>query len=466
MPVFGLHTSGSHASYISEKTRRRVLYQYPQGPAPLTYFLSLLPDEETDKTEFGWWEERDTVIKSTTVTSGSLGSGGAGPFTNAALTTSQAAAGFNVAANTEYGLFVADASVFAVQDVIWIRNVPNGAASASLNVRGVVTAVDANANTLKFRALEAVTSVSNDTDANSITVYFTSKAAAEGTKSKSSNYTFPIEISNYTQILKHGIHITRSALKQGVRYDSSGVWQDKMKKVGLRHMKAMEMTTLRGTRLTRNTTNEDGDTVPERFTGGLEYFLRQWEVGNTANSGIADYRPGGTDISASAWNASDDKRILDIQGTVTMDQFESILENAFRYTSETSFEKLCVCGSGFLRAVQQYARNQSLILRDLNPKTDTFGQTQMYRLETIYGTLVFKSHPLLTQDATFRNDAYIVDLPCFKWRPLLDSDTEFLTGRQDNDFDGRKDSWLTEGGYEINFPENHMYIKNLTGITI
>jgi len=466
MPVFGLHTSGSHSSYISEKTRRRVLYQYPQGPAPLTYFLSLLPDEETDKVEFGWWEERDTVIKTLTATSGGLSGGGNGPFTNSALTTSQAAAGFNVVANTEYGLFVDDASLFAIQDVIWIRNVPNGAASANLNVKGVVTAVDTAANTLKFRALEAVTSVSNDTDANDITVYFISKAAAEGTKSKAGNYTFPIEITNYTQIFKHGIHITRSALKQGVRYDSAGVWQDKLKKVGLRHMKALEMTTLRGTRLTRTTTNEDGDTVPERFTGGLEYFLRQWELGTTGNGGIADYRPGGSDITASAWNASDDKRILDIQGAVSMDQFESILENAFRYTSETSFEKLCVCGSGFLKAVQQYARNQSLVLRDLNPKTDTFGQTQMYRLETIYGTLVFKAHPLLTQDSTFRNDAYIVDLPCFKWRPLSDSDTEFLEGRQDNDFDGRKDCWLTEGGYEINFPENHMYIKNLTGVTV
>lgn len=466
MAVFGLHTSGSHASYISEKTRRRVLYQYPQGPAPLTFFLSLLPDEETDKVEFGWWEERDSAIKSTSVTSGSLGGGGPGPFTNAALTTSQAAAGFNVVANTEYGAFVTDASQFAVQDVIWFRNVPNGAGTAFLQVRGVVTAVDPNANTIKFRALEAVNSVSNDADANDITVYFVSKAAAEGTKSKSSNYTFPIEITNYTQILKHGIHITRSALKQGVRYDSSGIWQDKLKKVGLRHMKALEMTTLRGTRVVRNTTNEDGETVPERFTGGLEYFLRQWEIGNTANGGIADYRPNGTDISGSAWNASDDKRILDIQGTVTMDQFESILENAFYRTSETSFEKLCVCGSGFLKAVQQYARNQSLVLRDLNPKTDTFGQTQMYRLETIYGTLVFKAHPLLTQEAAFRNDAYIVDLPCFKWRPLSDSDTEFLVGRQDNDFDGRKDCWLTEGGYEISCPENHMYIKNLTGITI
>jgi len=464
MAIFGLHTSGTHASYISEKTRRKVLYQYPQGPAPLTYLLSLLPDEETDKTEFGWWEERDTVISTTTLTSGSLGGGGAGPFTDSTLATSSAAAGFNVVANTEYGLFVTDASVFRVQDVIWIRNVPNGAASASLQVRGVVTSVNVSTNVLKFRAVEAVTSVSNDTDANSLTVYFVSSAAAEGTKSKVGSYSFPIEVTNYTQIHKHGIIITRSALKQGVRYDSSGIWQDKLKKTGLRHMKGLEMATLRGVRATRNTTNEDGDTVPERLTGGLEWFLRAWELGTSARNGVADYRPGGSDLTASAWSADDDKRIIDLGTTLTIEQFDTLIERAFRYTSDTSFEKLVLCGSGFLKAVQTYCKLQSIVMRELNPKTDTFG-LQMYRLSTIYGDLVFKAHPLLSQDPTFRNDAYILDVGCFKWRPLTDSDTEFLEGRQDNDYDGRKDTWLTEGGYEINFPENHMYIKNLTGIT-
>lgn len=461
MAIFGLHTSGTHASYISEKTRRKVLYQYPQGPAPLTYLLSLLPDEETDKTEFGWWEERDTVIKTTTAQIAA-----AGPFYTGTGTTALTD-GDPMTANSEYGVKVNDYTLFRVQDVIWIRNVLNAAASATSQIRAVVTAVTQISNDvgrLTFRPIETVADVSNATDSNGLSVYFTSSAAAEGTKSKVGSYSFPIEVTNYTQIHKHGIIITRSALKQGVRYDSSGIWQDKLKKTGLRHMKGLEMATLRGVRATRNTTNEDGDTVPERLTGGLEYFLRQWELGTTGNGAIVTYRPGGSNLTASAWSADDDKRIIDLGTTLTIDQFDTLIERAFRYTSDTSFEKLVLCGSGFLKAVQTYCKLQSIVMRELNPKTDTFG-LQMYRLSTIYGDLVFKAHPLLSQDSTFRNDAYILDVGCFKWRPLTDSDTEFLEGRQDNDYDGRKDTWLTEGGYEINFPENHMYIKNLTGIT-
>lgn len=461
MPIFGLHTSGDHASYISEKTRRKVLYQYPQGPAPLTYLLSLLPDEETDKTEFGWWEERDTVIKTTTAQIAA-----AGPFYTTDLTTAHTD-GAVMTTNVVYGVKVSDYTLFRVQDVIWIRNVLNAAATVTSQLRAVVTSVtqiSGDVGKIGFRPIETVADVSNATDSNGLSVYFVSSAAAEGTKSKQGSYSFPIEVTNYTQIHKHGIHITRSALKQGVRYDSSGIWQDKLKKTGLRHMKGLELATLRGVRKTRTTTNEDGDTVPERFTGGIENFLYNWELGTTGNGAIATYRPGGSDITASAWDASDDKRILDIGTTLTIDQMDTIIERAFRYTSETSFEKLVLCGSGFLKAFQSYCKLQSITMREMNTKTDTFG-LQVYRLETIYGTLLFKAHPLLSQDSVFRNDAYIIDLPCLKWRPLSDSDTEFLEGRQDNDFDGRKDCWLTEGGYEINFPENHMYIKNLTGIT-
>jgi hypothetical protein len=447
------------------------LYQYPQGPTPLTYLLSLLPDEETDKTEFGWWEERDTVISTTTVTANA-----AGPFTTPTSTVGGAAgtdktvAGWNAVVGTQVDVFLTDATLFRVQDVVWVRNLLKGTPDGTyLQFRAVVTLVGINNTTtgagfIRVNPIEAVTSISNDADSNGLTVYFVSSAAAEGTKSKVGSYSFPIEITNYTQIHKHGIHITRSALKQGVRYDSDGIWQDKLKKTGLRHMKGMEQATLRGVRATRNTTNEDGDTVPERFTGGIEYFLKQWELGTTGNGAIATYRPGGSDITATAWASDDDKRIIDLSTTLTIDQFDTLIERAFRYTSETSFEKLVLCGSGFLKAVQSYCKLQSIVMRELNPKTDTFG-LQMYRLSTIYGDLVFKAHPLLSHDSTFRNDAYILDLPCFKWRPLTDSDTEFLEGRQDNDFDGRKDCWLTEGGYEINFPENHMYIKNLTGIT-
>jgi len=168
--MLGLMSSSDLEATASERSIRSIFWKYPQGKAILTYLLSLLDNDETDKTTFGWWEQAHQHAESTTVTSGSLGGGGAGPFTDSTLTTSQAAAGFNVVAGTSYGVFVTDASKFRVDDVIWFRRVPNGAASAYLEVKGTITAIDTTANTLVFRALAAVTSVSNDTDANAINV--------------------------------------------------------------------------------------------------------------------------------------------------------------------------------------------------------------------------------------------------------------------------------------------------------
>lgn len=463
MAIFGLTVSGDLASYLSENARREVFYRYPSGKFPLTGILSMMDDEETDKQVFGWWEERDTAIKTATAASG-LGGGGGGPFGNAAFGAALAD-GANLVANTEYTVKVVDASQFRVHDLVWIRNAPNQAASTLFQIKGVVTAVSTASNYLKFRPVEAHTAISNDTDANGLGVFFYGSAAPEATKSRNGSYSFPIEISNNTQIHKHGMTISRSALKAGVRYDQKGIWQDKAKKLQLRHMKGMELTNLHGVKSYVATTNEDGDTVGEYKTGGIEWFLKQWEKGNTGNGGAFDYRPGGSDISASAWNADDDKRILDINGSVTVEEFESIIERAFRYTDDATFEKLCLCGVGFLTAFNRYCELKSYKTTTLNSKEETFGM-QMTRLETLYGNLVFKTHPLMNESAEFRYDAYILDVGNLKYRPLSDSDTEFLEGRQDNDFDGRKDSWLTEAGIEVRMPETHMHIKGLQNIVV
>lgn len=464
MPVLGLGSSATSESYWSEKARRAVLHQYPQGKAPLMYLLSLMEDEETDKPKFGWWEERDKCVRTTTATSGSIASGGAGPFTSAAYAASQAASGFNVVAGTTYGLYLTDASQFVVNDLIWIRQVLNGAANANLDVRGRVTVVDTTNNRIQFSALEAVTSVSNDTDANGVFVYMYGSSAPEGDRSRAGSVSFPLEIENYTQIFRHSVGpFSRTALKAGVRFDSTGIYKETAHRVALRHMKSQELTALRGVRAAQTVTNSDGDTVPEYKTGGIEWFLRQWELGTTGNGGAFNYRPGESSVVASDWRTADDKRIINANGNVTVDEFEMLIERAFRFTNDTTFEKLCLCGNGFLSMFNKLVKQCSYKITELESK-DTFGMN-MTRWVSPWGTLLFKTHPLLNEVDTFRNDAYILDTGNLKYRPLTDSDTELLTNRQNNDSDGRKDEWLTEAGIEVHFPESHMFIQNVTNVT-
>jgi hypothetical protein len=464
MPVLGLGSSATSESYWSEKARRAVLHQYPQGKAPLMYLLSLMEDEETDKPKFGWWEERDKCVRTTTATSGSIGGGGAGPFTTAAYAASQTGATFSLLAGAVCGLYLTDASQFVVNDLIWIRQTPNAALNGFLDIRGRVTAVDTANNRLLFTTLEAVTAASNAGAANGIFVYMYGSSAPEGDRSRAGSVSFPLEIENYTQIFRHSVGpFSRTALKAGVRFDSTGIYKETAHRVALRHMKSQELTALRGVRANQTVTNSDGDTVPEYKTGGIEWFLRQWELGNTTNSGAFNYRPGETSVVASDWRTADDKRIINANGAITVDEFEMLIERAFRFTNDTTFEKLCLCGNGFLSMFNKLVKQCSYKITELESK-ETFGMN-MTRWVSPWGTLLFKTHPLLNEVDTFRNDAYILDTGNLKYRPLTDSDTELLTNRQNNDSDGRKDEWLTEAGIEVHFPESHMFIQNVTNVT-
>lgn len=464
--ILGLTTTGTTSSYRSEKSRRKILHQYPRGGATLMYLLSLMEDGNTDKTEFGHWEEREECVKTLTATSGGLGGGGNGPFTNSGLTTSSAAAGFNVVADTVYGLFVDDASQFRVYDVIWIRQVPNGAGSANLDVRGTVTDVNTSTNVIKFRAAEAVTSVSNDTDANDITVYYVSSSAPEGDRSVKGAVSFPLEVTNYTQIFRHTVGpFTASQLKEGMRFDSSGTYREALHKTCTRHMKGMELAALRGRRKSTTTTNADGDTVPVKMTGGLEYFLFQYEKGNTTNSGVFDYRPGGADVSASAWATTDEKRIIDVNGSITRRQLEMLVERLFRFNGDMTDEKLVLCGNGFMTVFHNLVQGCSYKIDTLEASKDTFGM-DLTRWVSPWGTLLFKTHPLLNESSHFLYDAYCIDVGSLRYVPLNDRDTQLLTDRQAPDFDGRKDELITEAGFDISFPERHMYIKNCNSISL
>lgn len=85
--------------------------------------------------------------------------------------------------------------------------------------------------------------------------------------------------------------------------------------------------------------------------------------------------------------------------------------------------------------------------------------------QTLRGTVYFKVHPLFDEDPDLQGSALILDVGNLRWRPLQDSDTTFLKGRQETDRDGRKDEWITEGGIECRFPESHMYLYGVTGPT-
>lgn len=464
MPL-GLISSEQLDDYWSQTARRKVLYSYPNGTAPLTALMSLADTVETATPQFGWNEERWTQLRTTTV---------AGPTANTVFyltgTTTTAGATFTPTVGTTYRMYVTDASMFQVDDMLSVHGLTIASGGALTEIMGRVTATNTTGTDYVELAVigSAPGAVTNDAAAVvGIPVVHAGSAYAEGSRSRTGRYRFPSEISNYTQIFKTPFELTRTALKEPTKYDKSGDYRNQLKKQGIDHMAGMEWTWFFGIRRQETALDDDtGATVRRGFTGGLLYFLKQWEKGSIANGGAFDYRTSATDVSAQTdWVTYPDKRIIRLGGTtVTRTQFNQIEALAFRKTNSNEWCKLCLCGSGYYAKVAESFEKQVQITQN---RDEVFKGWNFELIErnTPSGKIYYKTHPLF-QNVEMDNSAFYLDLGYIGFRPLSDSDTTVQQMIQLPDADKRKDQYITEAGMEWYYPEAHSYVERLGGIIL
>ena len=463
MPIIsGLTSTNQLEGFFSLNSRRKVFYEFPNGAAPLIGLLSMLDTEATDKPIFGWWEER--YITRLTKTAGI--SAGNGPFSATGSNTPLTAAGFNITAGQVIRVLVTDTSVLRVTNTLWLKGIPNGATTVT-DIKGVVTAI-IDATHFEFRVLTAFTGIKNG-DGTSATVNCTAlpvivigTANEEGSSSVGNGVmVVPINPINFTQIFRTPFGFPRTALKVGLKYDSSGPYKTKAKKNAIDHMVDLEFSFLWGDKNEQIVTNNEGEQVPMKFTGGVLWFLEQWELGASA----VDVNYPAVNLSATPVDSDEDKRIINnVSGVMTPSLYNDLMRRLFRVTSNKSFEKICLCGDQHLGVINEMLKNQTVLQQGTNITGGTWGPTWT-TVRTIYGAVHYKTHPLFTRygiyGAGFQYDGLYLDMGSLKYKYLSDSDTTLLKMRQAPDADRRKDEWLTEAGLEVNLPESHMYIKNL-----
>jgi hypothetical protein len=404
----------------------------------------MLPSEETDKVEFGWWERRFPAQRTKSVASGTA------PFQNGDNTAFSDLG--TLTADTEYRLKVESTEQFKATHVIEIRGLAiNNATTTNNNLRGTVTEIN-SATQLTFRPYTTLATVDNaTTDNNGKTVAIIGTANAEGGRSGTGIIQFPVNPTNFTQIFRSAFSLTRTALKGGLLFDKSGPYKMQAKENGLRHMIEMEKAVIFGEKHTVLVTDPDtGDVTPETKMGGILDFLRKWEAADSI------YR-GGTGATAVTLNTDDNKRIIDLSGSMTKSQYNTYISRAFRKTSDKAYEKLVCCGGTFLEVVNSLFEKDIVRTTLFQEKTRN-AEFIVHSHTTLRGTVHYKVHPLFDEDPDLQGNALILDMGNLMYRPLSDSDTVFLKGRQETDRDGRKDEWITEAGLELRFPESHMYL--------
>lgn len=455
--VTGLTSTAQLQGFFSLNSRRKVFYEFPNGAAPLIGLLSMLDTEATDKPEYGWWEERFTTRQTTT---GTLGAGD-GPFSASGSNVPLTPAGFNMVAGTVYRLVVVDTSNLRVTSSIWVKAYPNGAATVT-DVYGVVTSI-ISPTIFEFQATVALNGLLNGdgsggtTNCTAINVLVIGSANEEGSNTIGNGIMqFPINPTNFTQIFRTPFGFSRTALKAGLKYDSSGSYKTKAKKNAINHMVDLEFAFLWGPKTIQNVTNDDGETVPRRTTGSIQWYLGQWELGVNAAFGVQ------YPSSSPTLDTDEDKRIIqNVDGVMYPARYQDLMRRLFKVTSNKSFEKICLCGDQHLGVIQDMLKGQTVLQQGTNITGGTWGPTWT-TVRTIYGAVHYKTHPLFSRyGAGFQYAGLYLDMGNLKYKYLSDSDTTLLKMRQLPGADRRKDEWLTECGMEVNLPESCMLINNV-----
>lgn len=462
--ALGLVSSENIDDFWLSNTRRRIFYAYPNGTAPLTGLLSLMDNKDTPLPEFGWNEERWAMIKTQTST---------GPTANVTFyvagTTTPMADPWTVVQFTSYRVYVADASNFQIDDTIIIFSVDLTSGTADLTGRVTLVDLTPSANFIEFAATNVPTSTVQNTATDNLSkwLYLMGSAYAEGARSRTGRIKFPTEVKNYTQIQKTPFELTRTALKEPTKYDKTGAYKGMAKSNGIDHLAQIEFTAFFGQRAKTTATDPDTGAIVRRgFTGGLRWFLDQWELGSVAAGGAFEY--GQPNVAATPYIGNEgntQKRVIKLGGTnITKSQYNELIARAFARTNSSDWSKLILCGSGYLAKVADMFERQIQWTSLRNEGFDGF-DFKLVRHSSNSGEVFYKTHPLFN-DPMMNNSAFIIDLGYMGYRPLTDSDTDIQPMIQLPDADKRKDQWLTEYGFEVPFPEAFMYIENLGGITL
>lgn len=427
MAFMGMRGTGDWATDERPKNwRQGILFLYPNGSAPLTGMLSKMGEESVTDPEFNWWTKLLPA------------QGGAitDIYTDSGMTTALAAGG--TAAGTTLYVKVAQAlaTEFRVGHQVLLRVSTN----LNVDVNAKVTAVTLNGANSKIdvKLLEADDNGGAANLSTGDTILIIGNINAEGAPIPNAVAYDPVKWSNYTQIFRTPLDITRTARKTTLRTEDA---YKEVKRESLElHSIEMEKAFFWGIK----TENVGTNGKPERTTMGLIQAIKTGAPGNVFNyTTDANYTGDpwvGTGGSGEEW-------------------LDKSLEVIFRYGSN---EKLAFAGSGAILGINRLAKAAGQI--NLTPSATSYGLKVMQWI-TPFGTINLMTHPLFSYEATTRNLIVVLEPAMLKYRYI--DDTTFMS--QDTNkvspsherLDGTKEEWLTECGLEYHHPLKFGLLQNV-----
>jgi len=393
--------------------REGILFLYPNGMAPLTAIMSKMGSQKVDDPEFNWWTKL-LATQGGSVTAGEI-------FTDTLLNS--AAGDASSEGDTVYvQVAEAVANEFKVGHQVLLRDTSD----YTVDVTAKTTAVVKNGAS-SYIACKLLEDDDNSTagglsDVDRILIIGSVNAEGAGMPDPISYD--PTKVTNYTQIFRTSLEITRTA--KATRLRTGDAYRELKREALELHSIEMEKAFLWGV-ASENTSAANGK--PERTTMGLIPCIREY-----ASSNMFDYTTD-TDYSGQTWIIGGE------------DWLDTMLEVVFRYGAG---DKLAFCGSGALLGIQRLAKSMGQI--QLKPTSTSYG-IKVVTWITPFGVIHLKTHPLFSYETTNRNTMVVFEPSALRYRFI--DDTKFIKDKDNtgaNRLDGTTEEFLTEAGLEFHHP--------------
>ena len=389
--------------------REKILELFPNGDAPLTAIMSKLKSEATDDAEFKWFE-KDLAAQAGTITE---------IYTDVNMQTA-----YTTGAIAGMTLYVKVALAFAQEcragHQLLLRDTTD--VTKDINCKILDTLENGAASMITIKLLEAEQTADDLADVDRALII--GNINPEGGDMPPGISYGQENVYNYTQIFRTSLSITRTAKKTKLRIGDKYVI---MKKDALQyHSIEMEKSLIWSIR----TENTGANGKPERTSGGLMYFIRNYD------GIIDDYRTSDDVTAGTAWLSGGE------------DWLNEQLRKIFRYGSR---ERLAFVGDKTVLAIQQLIKNSAGITYALSVSTESYGLA-VTKWVTPFGTIQMMTHPLFSYEVTNQKSMLLLDVSKMRYR-YIDDTAFYKDGVQQNTGYLRRDStdeeWLTEAGYEF-----------------
>jgi hypothetical protein len=435
MPAFGgMRSNNDWATDQRPKNfREKILYEFPNGDMPLTGLSSMGRSEPTDDPEFSWWTKRLPSQSGTTSVYINVGLSTAYVYA-----THQATHGIDGAV-VYCKVAEALAKEFTKGQTVVLKDTDR----MDVDVLGLVVDFKLNgANS--YIAVKLLEDDDNSVTAASYNlatvdrIQISAPSHPEGGITPRAVQYDPVKYTNYTQIVRVALEMTRTAKKTRLRTGDQvkEAKREALELVGL----AQENMFIYGA--ANEWIGENGK--PQHTTMGLINFIRGY-----ATSGI----------SVSAASSMNDYRYrTDFSGQTWLDGGEDWLDDNLAYLGTYAPSTVVgVCGSGALTGINKLAKAGANI--NIEPgEVSTYG-VKFKSWTNPHITIELKKHPLMSRDPSMTN-AMILYSPQNVVTRVFD-EIVYMPDRGPRGLDGEMSEFLGEIGYEFHFPDQFMYLHGI-----